>query len=176
MKEEYVVIIIFAMLLGHVLAEYCLQGTMAQMKQKQFWKNMYVGGIPRMECITPDKADKETDNIAQEITKAMQEAHKKAEDAWENHPSRYDYIPPMICHSFMWATVVGIAPTVWLIVGGLKEWWVMIVLVIANTALHATIDDAGTNAGTITLVEEHLWYLGQIVVTFCVCLLITFLG
>lgn len=76
----------------------------------------------------------------------------------------------------MWATVVGIAPTVWLIVGGLKEWWVMIVLVIANTALHATIDDAGTNAGTITLVEEHLWYLGQIVVTFCVCLLITFLG
>lgn len=174
--NAYLILVLVGMIVAHILAEYCIQGMMIAMKSKSFWKGMFVGRMPSMRCMNPETEDDETRRAALSFEKALRDEHDEAEEAWESHPCRNDYIPAMISHSFIWAVMIGIAPIVWLIVRGYDTWWLMVIMMVANTALHAVIDNIRTNVGRMTMVEAHLWCMGQIIVTFVVCAVITFVG
>lgn len=174
--NAYLILVLVGMIFAHILAEYCMQGMMATMKSKAFWKEMFVGRMPSMRCMSTETEDDETRRVALSFEKALRDEHDKAEEAWESHPCRHDYIPAMIGHSFIWAVMISIAPIVWLIVRGYDTWWLMTIMMVANTALHAVIDNIRTNVGRMTMIEAHLWYMGQIIVTFVVCVIITIVG
>ena len=109
---------IIAMLAGHLIADYTLQGWLANGKQKSWWDKAFGGK-------TPEKY-------------------------------RHDYIAALVCHSLCWSIVVCLP---------ICDSPHILVAVIANTIVHAVVDDLKANRHKINLVQDQLLHLVQIIFT-----------
>ena len=81
---------------------------------------------------------------------------------------KYDYIVGLIMHSFSWAFMVMLPVTV------SQEFQidaVFMIMFITNTIVHAIVDDLKANKRKINLVTDQSIHIGQIIVTFLICIL-----
>lgn len=89
----------------------------------------------------------------------------------ENAPDqlyKYDYIVGLIMHSFSWAFMVMLPVAV------SQEFQidaVFMIMFITNTIVHAIVDDLKANKRKINLVTDQSIHIGQIIVTFLICML-----
>ena len=74
---------------------------------------------------------------------------------------KFDYKVALVIHALSWAIMIHLP----LMVIGTNE-YIVLSSVILNTVLHAWIDDEKANKLNITLFEDQIMHLGQIVVTW----------
>lgn len=80
---------------------------------------------------------------------------------------KYDYIVGLIMHSFSWAFMVMLPVAV------SQEFQidaVFMIMFITNTIVHAIVDDLKANKRKINLVTDQSIHIGQIIVTFLICI------
>ena len=80
---------------------------------------------------------------------------------------KYDYIVALMMHSFSWAFMVmlSVAVSQRLDIGA-----GFAAMFVANTAIHAIVDDLKANKRKINLVMDQSIHIGQIIVTFLICI------
>ena len=95
----------------------------------------------------------------------------KQKSWWEkNAPDemyKHDYIVALMMHSFSWAFMVmmPVAVSQRLDIGA-----GFAAMFVANTAIHAIVDDLKANKRKINLVMDQSIHIGQIIVTFLICI------
>ena len=84
-----------------------------------------------------------------------------------------DYKMALAVHSFEWSFMIMLPALIFMFVTqttfswhGLIETLVYMLMLAANTLFHYTIDDMKANDRTINLVQDQLWHLGQIGLTW----------
>ena len=88
----------------------------------------------------------------------------------ENAPEqlyKYDYIVALMMHSFSWAFMIMLPVAV------SQEFQIEAVFVtmfIINTVVHAVVDNLKANKRKINLVMDQSIHIGQIIVTFLICI------
>ena len=70
---------------------------------------------------------------------------------------RFDYVAALVCHALYWSIVVC-APFY------ASPWFIW--AVVANTAVHAAVDDLKANSGVLNLVQDQSLHVVQIIATF----------
>ena len=95
---------------------------------------------------------------------------KMKQSKWwqENAPKalyKYDYIVALIMHAFSWTFMVML-PIAYYMAFSLNE--LFYVWFAANLVLHAVIDNAKANNGSINLIIDQTLHLIQIIVTFAI--------
>lgn len=70
---------------------------------------------------------------------------------------KYDYIAALICHALYWSIFIC-AP----FYASAYFLWA----ILANTVVHAIVDDLKANRGVLNLIQDQLLHLIQILVTF----------
>ena len=90
---------------------------------------------------------------------------------WEknapNEMYKHDYIVALMMHSFSWAFMIMLPVAVsqrFDIVAGFAAMFVV------NTAVHAIVDHLKANKRKINLVTDQSIHIGQIIVTFLICI------
>lgn len=96
-------------------------------------------------------------------------ASAKQKSWWEqNAPEplyKYDYIAALFMHSFSWAFVVMLVPTVYVIIFGGTLYPL---LFLGNLFIHMFVDDLKANKKKINLIQDQSIHLLQIIWTwFC---------
>ena len=98
-------------------------------------------------------------------------ASMKQKSWWEkNAPDRlykYDYIVALAMHSFSWTFMVMLPISVsqsFDIGAGFAA------IFVVNTAVHAIVDHLKANKRKINLVTDQSIHIGQIIVTFLICI------
>lgn len=99
-------------------------------------------------------------------------ASMKQKNWWtdQTKDERYenDYIIALMAHSFEWSFIV-LLPLMIEIVRDISYWpriLVYVMLLLANTLFHMTIDDCKANARNLNLVGDQIFHLGQIAVSW----------
>ena len=124
----------------HLIADYTLQGCLANLKQREWWKDQI-----KLYYQKHDGANKSYE--------------------WKNRLiERYtgDYIAGLGCHALMWSIMTYLplmlvcTPTVYSIV------------VLANTVVHFVVDHLKANVHCINLRHDQLLHILQIVATIVV--------
>ena len=99
-------------------------------------------------------------------------ASAKQKSWWEEKAPdemyKYDYIVALIMHSFSWAFMVmlPVAVSQEFQIGA-----VFVTMFIINTVVHAIVDHLKANKRKINLVTDQSIHIGQIVLTFLICML-----
>ena len=100
-------------------------------------------------------------------------ASAKQKSYWEqNAPDKlykYDYIMALFMHSFSWAFMTMIVPSVYALMttSNMNNTSLAIALVfLTNLCIHMTTDNAKANLKKINLVQDQLIHLTQIFVTW----------
>ena len=75
---------------------------------------------------------------------------------------KHDYIVCLLLHAFKWSCLTAVPV---LLIAGLPSAWLLGLLIICNTAVHAVVDDLKANKLAISLVQDQLMHLLQIIVT-----------
>ena len=114
--------ILLCMIFCHIIDDYYLQGILASMKQKSWWKNNY-----------PDKLYK------------------------------YDYLMALFMHSFSWAFMIMLPPTVYTMIVG-ATWYP--ILYVLNLCVHFYVDNLKANKMKINLIQDQCVHMIQIVGTW----------
>lgn len=117
-------VVLILMLFAHIVDDYYLQGVLASMKQKGWWKEK-----------APDKLYK------------------------------YDYIVALICHALSWAVMITLPI---LFVSAWQPHWAVYLMLGANLAIHAVVDDLKANKKKINLITDQSIHFVQIIVTWCI--------
>lgn len=126
------------MIFMHAFADFNLQGILAQMKQKNWWKETIVDsqGKPALRSYNKYK---------------------------------YDWLPSLVTHSFVWTFCVMIVPTLlWKLytITDLTKIIYFVIIFILNLIIHAVVDHAKCNQNKINLVGDQLIHIVQITITF----------
>lgn len=114
--NKYILVLVL-MILGHLLADYPLQGWLASAKAKSYWKDT---------------------------------------------PTKYDYIPALICHATMWAIIVFL-PIIYFGWQTLDWFWLALPI---NIVIHCVVDDLKANKKKINLCYDQILHLNQILITW----------
>jgi len=89
-------------------------------------------------------------------------AKMKQKKWWEeNAPDkmyRYDYIVALITHAFSWSFMITV-PTLFVS----DKYLVMCMFIVANTILHAYVDNKKANERCINLIADQLCHMMQII-------------
>lgn len=101
-------------------------------------------------------------------------ASAKQKEYWRNLPEyskkyQYDYIICLIIHGFGWACLMMLPILIY------KQFnvdFLFIEILVLNGLVHACIDDMKCNLKYISLLEDQLWHLGQIIITFVLLVMI----
>ena len=100
-------------------------------------------------------------------------ASAKQKSYWEQNASdklyKYDYIMALFMHSFSWAFMIMIVPSVYSLIttSDISNASLAIALVfLTNLCIHMTIDNAKANLKKINLVQDQLLHLVQIAATW----------
>jgi hypothetical protein len=105
-------------------------------------------------------------------------ASMKQKEWWEkNAPDKlykYDYIVALIMHSFSWAFMIMIIPTIYHFLNT-DNWFELRVIgvFLANVNAHAYIDNEKANKKTISLIGDQLAHIAQILITWLGFMIIT---
>lgn len=119
--------------LCHLIADYNLQGILAQMKQKSWWRK--------------------------EVKKHFGKRPKGTKGGYVALPSWYDHdwIAGLLCHAAMWG-IITYLPMIYT-----TKAWLWSVLVGVNICLHAIVDYLKCNRmGTLNLNQDQFLHLVQI--------------
>ena len=119
------------MLFMHVSDDYFLQGILASMKQKQWWKD---------NC-------KFNDYIKY----------------------KYDYIMELIMHAISWTFCIMLPVAAYMKFNISIE---VLITFIVNVILHGWVDNLKANKHAINLIQDQIIHIVQIIVTFCLLLLL----
>ena len=96
-------------------------------------------------------------------------ASAKQKEWWKtNAPEdlyKYDYLIALFIHSFSWAFMVMIIPTIYYIIANPDNYlyFTIIALFIGNMWVHAWIDNQKANAKSINLIVDQLVHIFQII-------------
>lgn len=100
-------------------------------------------------------------------------ASAKQKSWWQqNAPDelyKYDYIMALFMHSFSWAFMIMIVPSVYALItmANVNSVSLAIALVfLTNLSIHMAVDNAKANLKKINLVQDQLLHLVQIVATW----------
>ena len=98
---------------------------------------------------------------------ALYKQRSRWEEKAPDEMYKYDYIVGLIIHSFSWAFMVmmPVAVSQRLDIGA-----GFAAMFVANTAIHAIVDDLKANKRKINLVMDQSIHIGQIIVTFLICI------
>lgn len=96
-------------------------------------------------------------------------ASAKQKSYWEqNAPDKlykHDYIMALFMHSFSWAFMIMLVPTIYsLIVAANIP--LIAALFVGNLCLHMIVDDMKANKKKINLIQDQLMHMTQIVITW----------
>lgn len=96
-------------------------------------------------------------------------ANLKQKSWWEtNAPDpmyKYDWIPALAAHVITWTMFIMLPCVIFMDV----PVWLVVVLFVCNCAFHFWIDDLKCNRMALNLIEDQLFHLSQITLTFLVC-------
>lgn len=120
--------ILFCMVFFHVVDDYYLQGCLANMKQKSWWRKNVPGGLY----------------------------------------SR-DYLMALAMHSFSWSFMIMLPLTVYFL--KIHQVWFPALYAI-NAVIHFIVDDAKANKMKISLAQDQLIHLMQVVLTWAWCFMV----
>ena len=134
MGKAFTVLIIMIYL--HIFDDFHLQGILASMKQKQWWKDAW---------------EKDSENSG------------KTEHEFSFYEK--DYIPALIAHSFSWAFTVMI-PILWLMHRNGEVGFDYFFMLIWQAFLHGLVDHMKANKRSINLVEDQIYHMIQILMTW----------
>ena len=99
-------------------------------------------------------------------------ASMKQKEWWQNNAPdrmyRFDYLAALLAHSFSWAFVISL-PILIMRCSALNTGAYIIVL-LANTGIHAFVDDLKANRKTINLITDQSIHIAQILLTWAVLL------
>lgn len=140
-------------ILLHLVADYTLQGWLANGKQKNWWNDQIekmVDAYKEQLGVTNDPEDK-VHHIENERTRLK-------------HKYGCDWSMAMFEHSLYW-TLVTFAPLIFF--SNISE-WTMLGIVVANTAIHYIIDDLKANKFAINLFDDQMFHFAQILATVTV--------
>lgn len=131
----------------HIVDDFYLQGVLAKMKQKQWWK-----AEENKQIDTNPPVSSQPNQLNQ-----LSQLYKN------------DYKVALIMHSFSWAFTITLPILVYkmVILGQLVETNYFIALSI-NTILHIFIDDLKANKYKINLVQDQTLHIIQIVITWLI--------
>ena len=100
-------------------------------------------------------------------------ASAKQKSWWEqNAPDelyKYDYIMVLFMHSFSWAFMIMIVPSVYALITTANvstESLAIALVFLTNMGIHMAVDNAKANLKTINLVQDQLLHLVQISATW----------
>lgn len=136
----YIALSVLAM---HVVADFLLQGIMANMKQRIWWVD--------------------------ELIKLHQDADGKLPRAiWDVY--KHDYIVALLAHSYLWSFCIMIPIWIYVITLGTlaASTPAIIAFLFGNAIVHAVIDHLKANVGLICLVDDQIMHLGQLGITLFV--------
>lgn len=96
-------------------------------------------------------------------------ASAKQKSWWkQNAPDelyKHDYIMALFMHSFSWAFMIMLVPTVYALTVA-SNITLIVALFVGNLCLHMIVDDKKANKKEINLVQDQLMHLAQIVITW----------
>ena len=99
-------------------------------------------------------------------------AKLKQKSWWEeNAPEEqysFDYLTALTIHALSWSIMILVPPMFVKVIPG----YLLLLLVITNTLIHALIDDLKANKKTINLTRDQLVHLTQIFFTWTIIYLI----
>lgn len=94
---------------------------------------------------------------------------------WEqNAPDKmykHDYIMALLMHSFSWAFMIMIVPTIYALTVSANI-MPIITLFVGNLYIHMIVDDMKANEKKINLIQDQLTHLTQIVITWILLVII----
>ena len=115
--------IFLSMIFMHIINDFLLQGILASMKQKEWWKK---------------------------------------QDGYEEM-YKYDYIVALIMHSFSWAFMMMIPIA---IATRFNVGLIYYIGVLVNVVIHCFVDDLKANKKKISLMDDQLLHMMQILATY----------
>lgn len=96
-------------------------------------------------------------------------ASAKQKSWWKQNASdelyKNDYVMALFMHSFSWAFMIMLIPTVYALTVT-SNITLIVALFVSNLCLHMIIDDKKANRKEINLIQDQLMHLAQIVVTW----------
>lgn len=119
----------------HLIADYPLQGCLANLKQRDWWREQII-----------DLRHKNKDK--------SYEWHNKVERLYRN-----DYLAGLICHSMMWS-ILTFLPLMLVYTPG-----IFTTVVLANMISHLVVDHGKANQHMINLCQDQMLHLLQIGLT-----------
>ena len=100
-------------------------------------------------------------------------ASAKQKSYWEqNAPDKlykHDYIMALFMHSFSWAFMIMVVPSVYTLINttNIDNASLAIVLVfLTNLCVHMVVDNSKANLKKINLVQDQSYHLAQIIITW----------
>ena len=115
--------IFLSMIFMHIINDFLLQGILASMKQKEWWKK---------------------------------------QDGYEEM-YKYDYIVALIMHSFSWAFMMMLPIA---IATRFNVGLIYYIGVLVNAVIHCFVDDLKANKKKISLMDDQLLHMMQILATY----------
>ena len=102
-------------------------------------------------------------------------ASAKQRQWWkDNAPDKlyeYDYKMALFMHSFSWAFMSMIIPTIYSLITETENWYVFLLFVV-NLAIHAIVDDLKANKRKINLIQDQSIHILQIICTWFLIVII----
>lgn len=96
-------------------------------------------------------------------------ASAKQKSWWEQNAQdelyKHDYIMALFMHSFSWAFMIMIVPTIYALTIATNI-PLIIALFVGNLYMHMIVDDMKANRKKINLIQDQLMHLAQIIVTW----------
>ena len=121
----------------HLIADYVLQGCLADLKQKRWWTAQM-----------------------KQLYESFDKKYQTYELKWKiQQKYKYDYMAGLYCHALMWA-IVTFFPLMWFCSPG-----AFAVLINVNTLIHLVVDHMKANTHRINLIEDQLIHFIQVIAT-----------
>lgn len=154
--------ILISMLFAHVVADFWLQGILADLKQRRYWRKAAVE-----VAIEKHKDDIDTFGIPA-LTKEDEESATplpagQRDAAHFRKKYRYDWIASLFMHSLEWTYLVMLPVAIW---QGFCVSILFIWMFVVNILFHMIIDHLKANKLRINLVLDQALHVMQIGVTF----------
>lgn len=130
--------LILMSLLLHFLADFTLQGCLADMKQRRWWTRTIVKEYDNTFGTVP---------LVDRLIKL----------------TRHDWLCALLCHSVFWS-IATFSPLLWLCASQRT----IVIVCLVNVLVHAVIDHLKCNRYLINLTIDQLLHLSQILATYLV--------
>ena len=100
-------------------------------------------------------------------------ASMKQKDWWKNNSPdklyKYDYLMALFMHSFSWAFMIMIVPTIYSLFVLMHNRHIhILILFVINVMIHAIVDDLKANRKKINLIQDQTIHLLQIIFTWLI--------